>query len=158
MTGWQIAGNVAMIGLNFAPALGAAGGVALKKLIGPDFLKLGGCFVAGTPVHLSALPVAVSALELAYASSASDRFSYDLGFAWEEPHAEPAVVVPIEQVPLGARIDTKNPEAFGAENPKFRMLAQFQTASVGSIHDAILRHEPNMASLRYLFAICFAAS
>jgi len=55
---------VAIIGLNFAPALGAAGGAALKKLNGPDFLKLGGCFVAGTPVHLSASPVAVSELEL----------------------------------------------------------------------------------------------
>jgi len=106
-----------MIGLNFAPALGAAGGAALKKLNGRDFLKFGGCFVAGTKVHLSASPVAVSALELAYASSASDRYSYDLGFAWEEPHTEPAIVVPIEEVPLGSRIDTKNPEAFGAENP-----------------------------------------
>ncbi len=117
MTGWQIAGNVGMIGLNFAPALGAAGGAALKKLNGPDFLKLGGCFVAGTAVHLSASPVAVSELELAYAATASESFSFDLGFAWEEPRAESALVVPIEQVPLGSRIATKNPEAFGAENP-----------------------------------------
>ncbi len=106
-----------MIGLNFAPALGAAGGAALKKLNGPDFLKLGGCFVAGTKVHLSASPAVVTELELAYAATASDSFSYDLGFAWEEPRAESALVVPIEQVPLGSRIATKNPEAFGAENP-----------------------------------------
>jgi hypothetical protein len=64
MTGWQIAGNVAMMGLSFAPALGAAGGAALKKLNGPDFLKLGGCFVAGTPVHLSASPAAVTDWEM----------------------------------------------------------------------------------------------
>lgn len=117
MTGWQIAGNVAMMGLSYAPALGAAGGAALKKLNGPDFLKLGGCFVAGTPVHLSASPAVVSELELAYAATASDSYSYDLGWAWIEPHAKSALIVPIEQVPLGSRISTKNPEAFGAENP-----------------------------------------
>jgi hypothetical protein len=117
MTGWQIAGNVAMMGLSFAPALGAAGGAALKKLNGPDFLKLGGCFVAGTPVHLSASPAVVTKLELAYAATASDSYSYDLGWAWDEPHAKSALIVPIEQVPLGSRISTKNPEAFGAENP-----------------------------------------
>ena len=111
-----------------------------------------------TLLCLPASPVVISQLELAYASTASDRFSYDVGFAGEEPHAEPAIVVPIEQVPLGARIDTKNPKAFGAEKPNFRMLTRSQTASVGSIHDAILRHEPNMALLIYLFAICFAAS
>jgi len=113
MTGWQIAGNVAMIGLNFAPALGAAGGAALKKLNGPDFLKLGGCFVAGTPVHLSASPVAVSELELAYAESAfesggtSRHAEVDLAFGKPEPRT-----VAIEEVPLGARVGAKNPERF----------------------------------------------
>ena len=48
---------------------------------------------------------------------AADSYSYDLGWAWDEPHAKSALIVPIEQVPLGSRISTKNPEAFGAENP-----------------------------------------
>ncbi|PHQ33165.1 polymorphic toxin-type HINT domain-containing protein [Rhodopirellula bahusiensis] len=56
-------------------------------------------------------------LERAYASNASESFSYDLGIAWEAPQAEPAIALPIAEVPLGSRIDSKNPEAFGAENP-----------------------------------------
>ena len=115
MTNWEIAGSVASIGLNFAPALGAAGGAALKKAIGPNFMKLGGCFVAGTPVHLSTMPLVVSELELAYAATASEPYSYDIGSAWDAPLLESAHIVPIEEVPLGARIATKNPEFLGAE-------------------------------------------
>jgi hypothetical protein len=46
------------------------------------------------------------------------------------PRSEIAVVVPIEEMPLGSRISSKNLEAFGAENPiadadapKWRLLA-----------------------------------
>lgn len=111
MTNWEIAGSVASIGLNFAPALGAAGGAALKKAIGPNFMKLGGCFVAGTPVHLSAMPM--SSQDLAFAgiefgfNREIEYLASDFAFNVSEPS-----IIPIEAVPLGARVGTKNPEAY----------------------------------------------
>jgi hypothetical protein len=117
MTGWRIAGNLTMMGLRFAPALGAAGGAALKKLNGPDFLKLGGCFVAGTPVHLSASPAAVSELELAFAETNSSNGEHSVHTEAMLSIVPPqSKLVPIEQVELGSRVGSKNPERLDYDN------------------------------------------
>lgn len=73
MSGWQVAGNAAMAGLGFAPALGHLGGKAMQKLDGPINLAGGGCFVAGTKVHVAALPVSAEEPPGSRLHSAADR-------------------------------------------------------------------------------------
>ncbi len=83
-----------------------------------------GCFVAGTAVHVSSLPTGDAVLKSGAAMS-GQRSRLSL----HEPSEGSIAVaetdnprVPIESVPLGARIDSKNPEGpeftFGHVDPK----------------------------------------
>ena len=65
---------------------------------------LEGCFIAGTSVHLSSVPSPRHALQVANAGNAHTHY---IGRAAEKPYAP--IVLPIELVPLGARVDTRNP-------------------------------------------------
>ncbi|QDU90907.1 hypothetical protein Pla175_43200 [Pirellulimonas nuda] len=85
----------------------APGGAAPQaaEVVAPKYkFNNGGCFVAGTPIHVAALPVASSSLVPASASA----FSSDGDSATAVP-----LQIAIEDVPLGARVDSTNPELAG---------------------------------------------
>lgn len=145
MTGWEITGNVAMIGLSFAPALGAAGGAALKKLNGPEFLRLGGCFVAGTPVHLSSQPESTSERDLLFASFGKDGFDQGAQVQVVNTRTAPMSTVPIEQVPLAARVDSKNPREWEVQ-PTIAIAGE----DWYEVHATILRSDGNRVEIELL--------
>ena len=121
-----------MAGLSFASGAGHLGGQALKKLNGPINLGNGGCFVAGTEVRIDALPVpadteiAVAEVAKTFGSESAERREPS-GAAPHEATAlatglcsslpSPAsTLLPIEQVPLGSRIGTVNPQTWDYNN------------------------------------------
>ena len=74
----------------------------------------GGCFVAGTPVTLSELPTTSQLQEALWSNDSfltdiTDQFSGGTALLQAAPATKQTVQVAIEDVPLGARVPTKNP-------------------------------------------------
>ena len=85
MSGWQIADNVASMGLELAPAFGAIGGIASRQARGP--IQIGsGCFVAGTLVRIFH-HVPIQQVPLGSRIAAVNPQSWDYDTSLPEPDA-----------------------------------------------------------------------
>lgn len=82
----------------------------------------GGCFVAGTKVSLSEMPRSQALEDQLWVANSLQLSAVDAEFPWLEsepqsaastavlPARTTALQIPIEEVPLGARVPTKNPK------------------------------------------------
>ena len=127
-------------------ALGGTFGAAARAV--GKWLGIGGCFVAGTTVTLSGIPETARSrrYQFAFTGAGDEEYSFFLPDDSESSLAvhstENRQHQPIESVPLGARVPTKNPKAWDyddslpePEESTWRKVTFVVSKSDGSIVD-----------------------
>ena len=148
MSGLQILGNLGSAAAGMSTGLGHLGGAAMKKLDG-GFLNFGGCFVAGTPVHVVASPASVLARQIAW-SGANGTESYQyLVSSFDSIDVAESFTVAIEEVPLGSRIDTENPEPWTVQ----RSIASGDEANLRIIVAEVIRDDGTHVGIELLRSV-----
>ena len=119
------------------------------RIFDGGFLNFGGCFVAGTPVHVVASPASVLARQIAW-SGANGAESYQyLVSSFDSIDVAESFTVAIEEVPLGSRIGTNNPEPWTVQ----RSVATGDEANLRVITAEVIRDDGTHVGIELLRSV-----